>query len=474
MPKQKSSAEIHIADGEDGMRAVVDLRFEAGEWPIEFVVPKKDADSWMAHLRSEIEERGWNSGGLSQLEAAENSGTLSVYTANGPNPPTLHIVWERRRGAALRVKAHPDGNPTLSLDLAREFINAANQRMQRNVTVRAHRWDLLTYRGLSWRGELWLGDDLRLGPPSRFPDALSGPQVIIVDAMVEGIGSEGIMDNFETRIRELKIFLGIVLGICPRSVRPKLDWVAEFDDQGCPTACELRSVGYWEVGPHRTFPIKGSCSPVARELVLRPGVGRIGIHSDMRERWVPADIEELWRAFTALPVAKRDNILRAGNAYLTADSMWPDQRTAYAVFLVIACETLKPKGKRYDRMNIYGVVASLIGLNEALRLRDLSIHPQQVRSRHMHRGELASGEFLPSLVNNDFADPSFDEMLRELWKTCRLCLIEWLRCGGEYKVVSLPRPPRSKRSVRQVQLGSKIRGAMKWSPPQTGATKASR
>ena len=47
MPKQKSSAQIHVADGAGGMRQVTDLRFEAGEWPIEVVVPAKDAETWM-------------------------------------------------------------------------------------------------------------------------------------------------------------------------------------------------------------------------------------------------------------------------------------------------------------------------------------------------------------------------------------------------------------------------------------------
>jgi hypothetical protein len=58
MPKQKSSAQFHVADGAGGMRQVADLRFEAGEWPIELVVPANDAESWMAHLEAEPEERG--------------------------------------------------------------------------------------------------------------------------------------------------------------------------------------------------------------------------------------------------------------------------------------------------------------------------------------------------------------------------------------------------------------------------------
>ena len=119
MPKQKSHALIQVADGSGGMRPVADLRFEAGEWPIELVIPARDADTWMAHLNAEIEERGWSSSGLSQIGMAENLGTLSVHIVGGPSPPTLYIVWEKARSAVLRVKARADENPLLSLDVAR-------------------------------------------------------------------------------------------------------------------------------------------------------------------------------------------------------------------------------------------------------------------------------------------------------------------------------------------------------------------
>ena len=128
MTKQKPSAQIQVADGAGGMRPIVDLRFEAGEWPIELLVPAKDAETWMAHLSAEIEERGWNSSGLSQLDGAENSGTLSVHTASGPLPPTLEIVWEKPRGAALRVRGRPSGTPVLSLAVVRDFISATSER----------------------------------------------------------------------------------------------------------------------------------------------------------------------------------------------------------------------------------------------------------------------------------------------------------------------------------------------------------
>ena len=144
MPKQEPSAKIQVADGEGGMRPIADLRFEAGEWPIELVVPAKDAETWMAHLSAEIGERGWSSSGLSQLDGAENSGTLFVHTASGQSPRTLEIVWEKPRGAALRLRARPSGTPVLSLEVARDFINATSARQRAGNTLRAHRWGLLT------------------------------------------------------------------------------------------------------------------------------------------------------------------------------------------------------------------------------------------------------------------------------------------------------------------------------------------
>jgi hypothetical protein len=115
--------------------------------------------------------------------------------------------------------------------------------------------------------------------------------------------------------------------------------------------------------------------------------------------------------------------------------MWPDQRTAYTVFLVVACEALKPSRKRYERANIYNVVASLISPSEAERVRGLSIPPQRVRSKYVHRGELSTGELLPMLFYNSFMDPTFDEMIRYLLQVSRVCLIEWLRCKGDYKLI---------------------------------------
>jgi hypothetical protein len=440
MPKQKSSAQIHVADGVGGMRQVADLRFEDGEWPIELVVPASDAENWVAHLEAEAEERGWSSSSFSQLEATENSGTLTVHTANGPSPPTLDIVWERPRGKELRLRARPSGDPAPPIDVAHAFINSVSERVRVRKTLRAHRRAFLTYHGLPWRGELWLDADHRLGPPSRHPDTLLGPQIVIIDAMIEGIGQLGVTANFQKRLRELQVFLGVVLGLKLEISKFEEAWVPEVDAQGRITDCKLTHIGYVELSEQEDFPKPGSTRPIERRDATRPGLGPLGITSDVNEEWVPADIEQLWDTFMRLPDSKREHLLRAGNAYLIARSMWPDQRTAYAAFLVVACEALKPTGKRYDRLNIYDVIASLLSPHDAKHLQELSVlHPQKVRSGHVHRGELAAGELLPMLVHDHFKDPSFDEMLRALTVMTRVSLIEWLRCGGSYKVVPLPR-----------------------------------
>ena len=266
--------------------------------------------------------------------------------------------------------------------------------------------------------------------------------------MVEGIGQQGVSANFQRRIHEIRVFLSFVLGLTLELSKFKRGWVLDFNAEGRITDCTLRNLGYVELSPQVEFPRRGHAPLVARRDVTRPGLGPSGIWPDMQEQWVPADIESLWEAFLRLPAAKRGHLLRAGNAHLIAQSMWPDQRTAYAAFLVVTCEALKPTGQRYDWMNVYDVIASLVSPNDAKRLRELSIHPQRVRSEHVHRGELVAGELLPMLMQNHFMDPSFDEMLRTLSAISRISLIEWLRRGGTYRVLRMPlaKPTRAART----------------------------
>jgi hypothetical protein len=106
MPKQTSSAQIHVADGVGGMRQVADLRFEDGEWPIELVVPASDAENWVAHLEAEAEERGWSSRPrriVGRLRCIRRTDRLPRHwTSFGKGHAAKNSDFERGRVATLR------------------------------------------------------------------------------------------------------------------------------------------------------------------------------------------------------------------------------------------------------------------------------------------------------------------------------------------------------------------------------------
>lgn len=435
MARRKMRATVRVANSAGGMVPVADLRFDTAEWPIRFDVPADRADHWIAHLNAECAERGWPSHGLGQLEADANSGSMVVSTGIAGQSPALEIIWERPRGGPIRVGARPAGVPALSPDVARGFLDAVQDRSRAGTTIRRHRRAHLYYEGLPWHGELWFGENLRLGPPSRHDSSsLLAPQVIIVDAEVEGIGWQGVNSAFDLILRELSIFLGAVVGIAVKVEESGRAWTYELDEAGRVISCDVRSLGYWETAPRSGMPPRGEAPPIPLRPVQWPGVERLGIGPEDLEQAVPQDVVDLWQKIRDLPTERRDHFLRAGNAYQIARSMWPNCRTAYAAFMVVACESLKPTGRRYDAFNIYEVVEGLLGESEAQQLRQLRLAPQRVRSRHLHRGELAAGELVPFLLQHQFGDPSFDETASALARTSRACLVEWLRRGGRYKL----------------------------------------
>ncbi len=149
--KRKADAAVYVADGAGGLRAVQDLRFEEDEWPISFIASSDEAEAWMAQLDAEVDDRGWASSSFSQLDAAENSGTISVYTTAGPSSSMVEIVWERLRDATLHIRARPGGDASLSLDEARAFIEAVRERQLSGKTARSSTDD----PGLLWASMAW-------------------------------------------------------------------------------------------------------------------------------------------------------------------------------------------------------------------------------------------------------------------------------------------------------------------------------
>src|SRR6266567_3529934 len=114
MAKSKSKATIMVADGSGGMAQIEDRRFEVGEWPIRFEVPKKEADTWLQYLSAECRRRRWHYASIGQLEAKENSGSITVNTGDGQ--PQLAVVWERKPGGPLKVRARSTGSPDFPVE----------------------------------------------------------------------------------------------------------------------------------------------------------------------------------------------------------------------------------------------------------------------------------------------------------------------------------------------------------------------
>jgi hypothetical protein len=433
--------EILVADGAGGVRRVRDLRFESGAWPIELRVTARRAALWMSYLDAECESRGYPTTGLSQLDPAENSGSMSIQLAVGAKAPSIEVMWERDRDQALLVRARPAGDPPPALADVRGILAAITKAERAGKKTRAYRFAFLTYTGLPrWRGELWLGPDIRLGEPTKHGQYLNDPKIITVDTVVRGIGLRRVTANFQCLLREISIFLHVVAGIRAAPQPPDHTvWVNNVEN-GSYVGCDLRQAGYCELSPQRVMPVIGEQPPARLTAVNRPGLGPRGIGIDHDALRVPDDINLLWSQLQSLPESLRHQFLRAGNAYVNAQPFWPDQRTAYASFLVVACEALKPAGRKYRNANVYDVVASFLGGAAALALKGSSNPPQKLRSDHFHKGVLVDHELAPSFGTDYFEDPSFDSMIRQLAESTQICLIEWLRCRGSYQFRWVPRP----------------------------------
>jgi hypothetical protein len=254
--------------------------------------------------------------------------------------------------------------------------------------------------------------------------------------MMEGIGWQGVNSTFEVMLRELSIFLSVVVGINVMKEKPGYAWTYTTDVTEKVTECNLSTLGYWEMDSSSGMPQPGEAPPIPLSPVQRPGLERSGLWPGDVEQEVPQDIQDLWQKFTDLPAEQRDHFLRAGNAYQIARSMWPEQMTAYAAFMVVACESLKPAGRRKDKRNIYDVVEGLLGASEAQQLRQLPLNPQGVQDQHLHHCELAGGELAPIILQSYFGDPSFHDTVRVLTRITRTCLIEWLRRGGRHTLAT--------------------------------------
>src|SRR5205823_1786337 len=139
------------------------------------------------------------------------------------------------------------GTAEFLLDQANELFQRVNERSSSASMEQFHRGWHLHYEGLPWRGELWLDDTLRLGPPSLQDEiALIGPRIILVNALVPGIDQMHAAGTFQVMLRELSVFLTVVMGtsvgVSPNGGR---GWAWSADSSG-QVECGIRNLGYWE------------------------------------------------------------------------------------------------------------------------------------------------------------------------------------------------------------------------------------
>ena len=436
MARSKSKAVMTVADGKGGMVQVQDRRFEQGDWPIQFEVAKEDADAWMRYYHAEIEQRGWSQNHFAQSDGRENSGSFTVRT--GTEETQFAVVWDRKRGGPLKVRARSVGTPELPVSELSAFFESVNARRVSPVTQRFFRWAAVEYDGLPWLGEIWLDDTLRLGPPSRqYERALLGPRAISVSASVAAIGPADAVEVFRQDLQEVCAFLSVITGHLVQQRDQRQTWTWAINADGT-TACDVRQLGYIDPNPPTAMPEPGTSQPVPLRPVTRPDFSQRGIFiGTTNEQALPSDVIELWRAFRALSPEKRRQFLQASAKWQEALMHWKERSTLSFALLVVACEALKPPDRKFKDHQVYEVVEALLGSAVSARLKEEGFRPQDVRNAHLHAGAFRGDEMDWSGLVAQFYDPTFDQARRELAPITQEAIIEWLRRGGVFAMSRL-------------------------------------
>jgi hypothetical protein len=437
MVKRKSRAVLSVADGSGGMMTMTDRRFEPGDWPISFAIPiaEEQADRWSRYLRWMCLRRGWTSSALGQIDRAENSGTITI-TANGD--PQLNIVWERRRGGPLQVKARVASASVVLLSEANEFFDEVNDACRLATTAPIYVRGTLQYDdGLAWRGELWLDRITRLAPPSLQDETASlGPRIIHIDAMLDCIGESDVMYARHQMLLEVSAFLSVVMRKAVRLPDQRRTWTVTPDMR----SCEVRYLGYLERDNAVSMPVPGTVKEVPLYAPDDPPMG-IGNDSEISVR---SDIADLWNRYRGLSASQRLQFLQAAAKWQEAMINWQDRPSLSFALMAVSCEALKPANAD-DRQNCYDVIEALLGRTDVDRIRQNPFPAQQVRSTHLHSGEFHGSEFMMMDFMRTYEDPTFRAVHREMARITPAAIVEWLKRGGS---LTLPIVER-RRTVRR-------------------------
>jgi hypothetical protein len=386
LAKAKPKSTLMLADGLGGMVKVQDRRFEAGNWPIRFEVAAAKSDTWFRYFYGECEKRAWSSSGIGQLEARENSGSITVSTGT-PDKPRFAVIWDWKREGAIKIQARSDTTPEMPLAEMQAFFARVNERCGSGATERYYRRGQLQYDGLPWLGEVWLSETLRLAPPSKQDEtALLGPRVILVDALVDAAGQRDAGAVFGHLLWELSVFLSVVMADAVWLPEQGRAWTWTISEWAA--GSEVRDLGYIEPENPPQMPDQGASRSMPLRHVKRPDFSESGIDVTMTELSLSADAADLWAMYRALTLDRRRDFLQAAAKWQEAMlQRLPERSTLSFALMVVACESLKPSAREFRDHTIYEVVEALLGGATADRLREQRFRPQHVRSAHLHRGE---------------------------------------------------------------------------------------
>lgn len=310
--------------------------------------------------------------------------------------------------------------------------------------------DSYKYEGPPWRGELWLDDTLRLGPPSRQDETfLLSQRVILIDAQIDGIDQLDAGSVFTVRLRELSVFLSVVLRQEVRAPLNRRAWTWT-DGTTSPAECDVRNLGYIEANVSPEMPAREQVPLVPLVPIQRPDFSLRGtaVGTGNVEQQLPSDIVDLWHLFMKLDPDRRQQFLQVGTMWQLGLSLTHEYQTGGFTYMVTACEALKPPGPQFRSHNIYDVVEALLSRATADLLREQWFRPQEVRSAHVHRGEFHGSEFAQHAMMSSFQDPTFDQARRVLGQITPAAIVEWLRRGGTFTMPPLKRNRTFRRWVK--------------------------
>jgi hypothetical protein len=416
-----------------------------GDWPIQLQVSKENADTWMKYLSAACTQRGWELRGFAEQRQKEARGIIKIVKQTAV---LSTLRWERKRPGTMSVRGRSEVPSELPLSDLQALCERVTERCAAQEAQEFFHWACIEYHGLPWRGELWLENMLRLGPPTKGNETTTiSPRAVLVSALVKGVDRTDAWYVFEKSLRELCAFLSVIMATHVGYPHQARAWTWKIGTDGTPMS-EVRNLGYLEEHEPSQMPAPGTY-PLPLYPVTRPHEVTRGTRLIDTEIALPGDVLDLWGNYRALEDRQRSKFLQAAAKWQEALLHWEDRSTLSFALMVVACEALKPSDRQFNDHKIDDLVEALLGASTAAHLKQDWFRAHHVRSVHLHLGEFRGLEFDLLHRPGRFYDPTFDLARDELFKITNAAIIEWLRRRGTFTLPLVIRPMTIRRWMRK-------------------------